>query len=344
MTTGELPPLPDLSTGLPRPPRAQRNTNWAFQREEHTDRSTFPPKPPPGQGPTLEWDSWSYDGAFRVSALLLVIFATVFTLKTWGIAWAVDGRAWIIMIGITLLVLLTARLSYRSTAAGADWCSYGKQWVRIYELTEVRMRQSYTGWYIRLTDGDGRKLEQFIPEIQGNSDLWDLVYNGILHSVIKDGAKIDQRSREKLGLDHAVWALLETSEKHPSDAEHRLGIEAQWREESGDALEHYKRSLAIAEEHNYLGGIARASEAIGILYTEIQEADNAVSFTLRSLAVHRKMEATGVEARVNNDLRWLTRQRRLLGESRFLELLHDSLDESSVQDLLTHFGKEPEST
>ncbi len=229
-------------------------------------------------------------------------------------------------------------------AAGADWCRYGKYWIKIYELTEVKMRQSYTGWYIELTDADGRKLEQFIPGIQANTELWDLVYNGILHSVIKGGAKIDQRSRDKLGLDRAILGLWWTREEHPSDAEHRLGVEAQWREEHEQALAHYKRSLAIAEEHEYLFGIARASDALGILYTEIGDAASAIGCTLRSLAVHTKMETTGLEAWVDNDLRWLTRQRRLLGETRFLELLRDTLDESSVQNLLTRLEKETKPT
>jgi tetratricopeptide (TPR) repeat protein len=338
MTTGKLPPRPDPITGLPRPPRARRNR--AFQRAEHTDRSTSPPKPPPGQGPTLEWDRWSWDGVVPITGLLLLLGAGVFTIKSRGVAWVTDGQLWLGAVVLTLLALMAARLSYRSTAAGADWCSFGKYWVKVYELTEVKMRQSYTGWYLELTDADDRKLEQFIPEIQSIPELWDLVYNGILHSVIKGGAKIDQRSRDKLGLDHAILARWWTPEEHPSDAEHRLGVEAQWREEHEQALAHYKRSLAIAEEHEYLFGIARTSEALGILYTELGDADSAVGCTLRSLTIHTKMETTGLEARVDNDLRWLTRQRRLLGETRFLELLRDTLDESAVQNLLTRLEKE----
>lgn len=340
MTTGELPPRPDPITGLPRPPRAQRKT----RREEHTDRSTSPPKPPPGQGPTLEWDSWSWDGIVPVTVLMLLLCAGVFTLKNRGIAWVTDGQLWLGAVVLTFLALLVTRLSYRSTAAGADWCRFGKYWVKTYELTEVVMRQSYTGWYIILTDVNSRKLERFIPGIQGNPELWDLVYNGILHSVVKGGAKIDQRSREKLGLDHAILALWWTPEEHPSDAEHRLGVEAHWRGEHEEAVAHYKRSLAIAEEHEYLYGIARTSDALGILYTEVGDADSAVGCTLRSLTIHTKMETTGLEAKVDNDLRWLTRQRRILGETRFLELLRDTLDESAVQSLLTRLEKETKLT
>jgi hypothetical protein len=40
-----------------------------------------------------------------------------------------------------------------------------------------------------------------IINIQDNPDLWNLVYNGILHSVHHGGATANERARQRLHLD-----------------------------------------------------------------------------------------------------------------------------------------------
>jgi hypothetical protein len=70
-----------------------------------------------------------------------------------------------------------------------DWLRGRKQWVRTYELVKVRSYPSFSGGWIRLEDRDGRTLGLDHTTLQQDRRLWDLVYNGILHSVIAGGAE-----------------------------------------------------------------------------------------------------------------------------------------------------------
>ncbi len=189
LTAAELPPRPASATGEPRPPRAP-----GFHKEEkpakeldRDRRLSKKPTPPTGQGPVLEWYKSSRRAALIASLIGFVIVVVLLTLVQGGdIAWMSIWYVW-------LIVLLSAVGVYTSSrsvecSAGAEWLQQGKTWVRLYELTEVKARARSNAIHLDLTDSDGRWVKINSSDIQEDRDMWDLVYNGILHSVIAGGA------------------------------------------------------------------------------------------------------------------------------------------------------------
>jgi hypothetical protein len=75
--------------------------------------------------------------------------------------------------------------------AGSDWVARNRRWVRTYELIEITYRARF-GPRLRLQDSAGRTATIKIESLQGDREIWDLVYNGILHSVIAGGARTDR--------------------------------------------------------------------------------------------------------------------------------------------------------
>jgi tetratricopeptide (TPR) repeat protein len=93
-------------------------------------------------------------------------------------------------------------------------------------------------------------------------------------------------------------------------------------EDRGDyeqALSWYQRSLRIKEELGDREGMARTISQMGVLLTETGSADEALSLTLRGLAI--RLEIGSPE--ISKDLYWLTRQREALGPERFQSLLRE---------------------
>jgi hypothetical protein len=87
------------------------------------------------------------------------------------------------------------------SSAGAEWYGTGKRWVRIYELVQVTMSQGRRrDAYLRLVDVHGHDLQVSYAYLRRNRLIWDLVYNGILHSVIAGNARTNMSSRVKLDL------------------------------------------------------------------------------------------------------------------------------------------------
>jgi len=74
-------------------------------------------------------------------------------------------------------------------AAGADWLRYRKSWAKTYELTEIKTRYLGGTTYVYLTDADGHKIDAPLNLIQKDRLMWDLLYNGVRHS-IANGAVI----------------------------------------------------------------------------------------------------------------------------------------------------------
>lgn len=74
-------------------------------------------------------------------------------------------------------------------AAGADWLKVGRIWVLLYELTEIKVRHRGMSMHLNLKDSGNRSLQVRVDELQEDRDLWDLVYNGLLHSAAVNGAK-----------------------------------------------------------------------------------------------------------------------------------------------------------
>jgi len=83
--------------------------------------------------------------------------------------------------------------------AGANWYKYGRRYVKIYELTSVKVKGTPGSWALDLRDAEGRKVWTELDPIPQNPRLWDLVYNGIRHSV-RNGAETNQRALDRLQL------------------------------------------------------------------------------------------------------------------------------------------------
>jgi tetratricopeptide (TPR) repeat protein len=118
---------------------------------------------------------------------------------------------------------------------------------------------------------------------------------------------------------------------------HQLGIIAQNRGAYEEALEWYRKSLAILEEVGDRAGMASSYGQIAVFLTERGTPEEGLPLTLRGLAIHLELGSPNVRI----DLRWLTRQRELLGEERFLSILREQLDEGGVKavlDLLEKFA------
>ncbi|HEX5494071.1 MAG TPA: hypothetical protein VFX70_05785, partial [Mycobacteriales bacterium] len=69
-----------------------------------------------------------------------------------------------------------------------------------YELTKVALKRSGANMMLDLVDRDGRTLRVPWSRLQYNRALWDLVYNGILHSVYVGHAETDLGARNHLKL------------------------------------------------------------------------------------------------------------------------------------------------
>jgi hypothetical protein len=200
MSDATLPPKPDPDTGLPRPPAGPLDNSWGSSHRHPTDRTTVAPESPPGQSRTLEWIPRSWKKFKQYSIFYVILLVGFITLKDWGIAWVEDWRVWLMVAVLSGLGAL-ATWSSDDMAAGADWFRYGKTWVKIYELTEVKLDKAMVADNLELKDAVGHEVSITITSIQNNLDLWNLVYNGILYSVHEGGAMVNERARDRLRLD-----------------------------------------------------------------------------------------------------------------------------------------------
>jgi len=111
---------------------------------------------------------------------------------------------------------------------------------------------------------------------------------------------------------------------------HQLGNVAFVRGELSRALEWYLESLQISEELGNRAGMAITLGQLGVLANERGQPAEAVPLNLRSLAI--QLQIGSPEIRIN--LHWLRRQRELLGEERFGEILREHLDAEGVTAVL----------
>jgi hypothetical protein len=134
----------------------------------------------------LAWYRASRRGAFAAVGWAFAILAVVFTL-TLGLSWVSTWVMWPIIALCLIGVYASTRVS--QCRVGADWVANRKTWVRIYELVKVTCHGGVGDPELRLVDSDGRRTTLGILTMQNDRDIWDLTYNGILHSVIAGGAQ-----------------------------------------------------------------------------------------------------------------------------------------------------------
>lgn len=194
--SGNLPPKPAVETGQPRPPRAPVDPGSG--EGSHEKNQKFTPSPPAGQGPVLEWYKASKWGSIFAGVGGFIIVGVGVSLKTGSSDWASKWWMWLFPLLAGLLIGLTIRAD--KCSAGAEWFSIGKKWVSTYELTSVQVRAPANYRKVNLEDNAGRTVGVQLTTIQEDRDLWDLVYNGILHSTVHGNAEVNALARKAFNL------------------------------------------------------------------------------------------------------------------------------------------------
>lgn len=154
--------------------------------------------PPSGEGPVLEWYEAPRSQALQAGAFAAATVMAFLTVSNWGFGWMGFWQLWLVVLAGPVYFFFAGR---QRMAAGAEWFRSGRHHLKIYELTEVKVTGMATGvsWALDLKDAGGRRLSISLWEYQRNPKLWDLVYNGILHSV-RAGAETNERAWDHLHL------------------------------------------------------------------------------------------------------------------------------------------------
>jgi hypothetical protein len=217
MSAGLLPPVPD-SSGQPRPPTAPRvDGPWLGERyrlkvahHQVADRLFVSST---GQGaPLLESVAARPPRGGRTAALGTVYAVLPVTVVIAVVVWitAEDRTAAYLMsaaVVAAVALLFFLRNASRPTVvlrAGAhavaevDIDGAGTD-LPLYELRSISVADSPRGLALRLVGPNKQRLTLPCGLLEANQQLWDLVYNGIRHSVV-GGAEIDPRTRELLRL------------------------------------------------------------------------------------------------------------------------------------------------
>ncbi len=206
MDPSALPPIPDQETGLPRPPRAPgRGRVTDASPKPDRDRVTDPaqaPSPPPGQGPVLAWYCGSVRGAIVTGLWGTGLITVVVSGRDrFRFHWVHYWEFWVIFIGFGVVSGL-AQLRGTRCSAGAEWLRGRKSWVRTYELVKLKNSPSLWGVSVRMWDSGGRELRVSVDALKRDRLLWDLVYNGILHSVVAGNAETNGAVHQSLRLPY----------------------------------------------------------------------------------------------------------------------------------------------
>ncbi|PXY38597.1 hypothetical protein BA062_01270 [Prauserella flavalba] len=195
-----LPPKPDLQSGEPRPPGAPLDPNNSKPGRRRESAISKAPQPPAGEGRLLEWFYPDRSTRFIAGLFGSLVVLAVYVIRDWGFSWIGNIWLWLIALPWPFVFLLAGRNERMS--AGADWLAYGKDvFVKTYELTSVKVFIDGPAPAIEMLDrhGAGLRVKTFV--LQQNHELWDLVYNGILHSVHVGGAETNKRARDYLLLE-----------------------------------------------------------------------------------------------------------------------------------------------
>lgn len=227
----ELPARPDPETAEPFPPRAPKYAGPQVPNEDNPSRDLrliWKPKPPPGMGRVLAWhrdSTWGQVAGYFVSVAIAVVAVGVISLVSDFQLHAFEHwQIWlIIVVGAWLM---SSPLDFKTISAGADWFQRGKRkrwyqrrarsnFIKTYELMKVAGSYAGGSYDLYLEDIDGRGMHIFRYELQPDRKTWDLVYNGLLHSVA-NGAETDKISNWLLGLEDTPALRLRDGDQPPT--------------------------------------------------------------------------------------------------------------------------------
>ncbi|WP_233573668.1 hypothetical protein [Amycolatopsis panacis] len=224
-----LPLRPDPQSGEPFPPHGLSYVG-AKQRDPVLDpnretRLSYKPEPPAGLGPVLAWHRESRRGkavlVLTGIGLMLVIVAGISLLSGDGLAAFGYWQMWVLVAVGT--ILMAGPFSYLTYAAGADWFMVERSrwgvkkrlWVDLYELKKIDVSYGGTTFHLFLYDKD-LGLSRSFEELQRDRRIWDLIYNGILHSVAA-GAQVSPQAIGVLKLNETPALRLRDSARSSGD-------------------------------------------------------------------------------------------------------------------------------
>lgn len=224
-TSGDLPPRPDRETGEPFPPHGLsyfRGGAAAPDQDLHREGSlSYRPDPPLGLGPVLAWHRESRRGKVVLlltsAAILIVGTVAISVFHSAGLSILTAWPIWLIIaVGV---VLISSPFSYFTYAAGADWLMVersrwgvkSRAWIDLYELTKIDASYGGTTFHLWLYDKD-MGLTRSSEELQRDRRIWDLLYNGILHSVA-NGAQVSNQAIGILQIDKTPALKIRDSER-----------------------------------------------------------------------------------------------------------------------------------
>ncbi|GLZ56029.1 hypothetical protein [Actinomycetospora sp. NBRC 106378] len=188
-----LPGRPDADTGLPRPPSAPR---WSLAGTiergslhlgaDGTDLSAVEgllPPPPERSRPLEVYRARRYDGLYFVALGAAILgFTALLDVRVLGFWWL-----WVVFAVVAALGARSVSRTY--LAAGADYLQTRRTWVDVYALREITVGVGTGQHWITFLDDQDRRTTAPTNELHANPALWDLVYNGIRHSVA-GGARV----------------------------------------------------------------------------------------------------------------------------------------------------------
>lgn len=192
-------PIPDKVTGDPRPPTAPRTETTSIYTTPGMPDTTG--GPPSEWGVALEWFSQPRGNIFQGSVGFFVFSLAVVTFMRGGFDWATDWFSWCSSGGLGLMLYIDA--SRHRVLAGFQWVQTRKKWVSTYELTRIRSTNIGLQRAMKLDDSHGHTLVLVLRHAQKNIELWDVVYDGIVHSVASGDCDISKAARRIL----KVWPL-----------------------------------------------------------------------------------------------------------------------------------------
>lgn len=198
--TDDLPPKPDVQTGEPRPPEAPLVESMGRSKYEQDQEPSAKrkPDPPDGRGPVLEWYQDNQRAGIKYFFVGFFFIVIGLTLKEWSFHWVVHWQTWPWPIALGLIFYFWSRREV--VAAGADWYKKGKYWVDTYDLKSVKVKTGPGRLDLEMDDRSGRGIATTCLVIEKNRKLWDLVYNGIIHSAKDHPLETNKAARQYLDL------------------------------------------------------------------------------------------------------------------------------------------------
>lgn len=156
--------------------------------------------------------------------LLAAATAGISALHGIGVAALGAWQTWAILLATTWLSVRPMDVEVASV--GVDWLQFGRprRWYRrrearrgvlLYQLITVRVHLAGEEPRLTVSDSHGNSVECDLMDAQSDRRGWDLVYNGIVHSVAA-GAVITPTTADVLGLrDHPALDLSDVPPSAP---------------------------------------------------------------------------------------------------------------------------------